>query len=315
MRRKATQDLRYKMLYDEKNDTGEIMESETLQPQKIISDEIHHSIADADDIEEVWDDSIAVGDVLQNLAQHPGQVITRWNWKSALFGAVLRASFYFTVYQASRQSWLVTLTAVLVELFFRFLTTGMFGAVVQSFRKAKPFWLANLIVSIMLPAFSHTVEVVTHYAQERYCFDVFAATDNSVARQRAFAISVLFSVLSALFNLFAMKHGVLLVGAGEETRTLKDDIKMLPRMVGEFTAYLPVQIAKFLEDGKIIKALLPFIGFGFAVGTILGTVRWKWQWAWTTTLGSWFLLALAVIITLVARHIFKRKGTMYRKRY
>lgn len=291
------------------------MKSETLQPQMIISDEIHHSIADADDIEEVWDDSIAVGDVLKNLVEHPAQIITRWNWKSALIGAVLRASFYFTVYQASRQGWLVTLTAVLVELFFRFLTTGMSGAVVQSFRKARPFWLANLIVSIMLPAFSHSVEFVTHYAQERYFFDVFGASDNSVARQRAFAISVLFSVMSALFNLFAMKHGVLLVGAGEETRTLKDDIKMLPRMVGEFTAYLPVQIAKFLEGGRLIKALIPFLGFGFAVGAILGTVRWKWQWAWTTTLGSWALLAFAVIITLVSRYFLKRKGTMYRKRY
>lgn len=298
-----------------RENTGLMMESETLKRQMLISDEIHHSIADADDIEEVWDDSIAVGDVLRNLVHHPGQIITRWNWKAALMGAVLRASFYFTVYQASRQSWLVTLTAVLVELFFRFITTGMSGAVVQSFRKAKPFWLANLIVSIMLPAFSHAVEFVTHYAQERYFFDVFGASDNSVARQRAFAISVLFSVLSALFNLFAMKHGVLLVGAGEETRSLKDDIKMLPRMVGEFTAYLPVQIAKFLEEGKIIKALIPFLGFGFAVGTILGTVRWKWQWAWTTTLGSWAILTLAVVITLVARYILKRKGTMYRKRY
>ncbi len=284
-------------------------------PTMVLGDEIHHSIADADDVEEVWDDSIAVGDVVRNLIAHPGQIITRWNWKSALFGAVLRASFYFTVYQASRQSWLVTLSAVTVELFFRFLTTGMSGAVVQSFRKARPFWLANVIVSIMLPLFSHTVEFITHYAQERYFFDVFATTDNSVARQRAFAISVLFSVLSALFNLFAMKHGVLLVGAGEETRTLKDDIKMLPRMLGEFTAYLPVQIAKFLEDGKILKALVPFLGFGFAVGAILGTVRWKWQWAWTTTLGSWAILALAVVITLIARYMFKRKGTMYRKRY
>lgn len=303
------------MPYDRTNETAEKMDSETLHPQMVLADEIHHSIADADDIEEVWDDSIEVSDVLKNLAHHPGQIITRWNWKAALLGAVLRASFYFTVYQASRQSWLVTLTAVLVELFFRFITTGMSGAVVQSFRKAKPFWLANVIVSIMLPAFSHAVEFVTHYAQERYFFDVFATSDNSVARQRAFAISVLFSVLSALFNLFAMKHGVLLVGAGEETRSLKDDVKLLPRMVGEFTAYLPVQIAKFLEEGKIIKALIPFLGFGFSVGAILGTVRWKWQWAWTTTLGSWAILTLAVVITLVARYILKRKGTMYRKRY
>ena len=291
-----------------------MMERE-IAPSMPFTDEIHHSIADADDIEEVWDETISVADVLRNLADHPAQMVTRWNWKSAIFGAVLRASFYFGVYQASRESWLVTLSAVLVELFFRFLTTGLSGAVVQSFRKAKPFWLANVIVSIMLPIFSHSIEFATHYAQERYFFDVFANSDNSVARQRAFAISVLFSVLSALFNLFAMKHGVLLVGAGEETRTLWGDIKLLPRMVGEFTAYLPVMIAKYVEEAKILKALGAILSFGFAVGIILGTARQKWQWAWTTTLGSWVFLLASVLITLLVRYILKRRGTMYRKRY
>lgn len=290
------------------------MESETL-PQMPIPEEIHHSIADADDIEEVWDPTITVGDVFRNLLGHPTQIITRWNWKSAMIGAFLRASFYFGVYQASSQSWLVTLTAVLVELAFRFITTGMAGAVVQSFRRATPVWLANVIVSISLPAFSHTVEYFTHYAQERYLYDIFAASENSVARQRAFAISVLFSVLSALFNLFAMKHGVLLVGAGEETLSLKDDIKRMPRMVGEFTAFLPVLISKYLENGRVLYALATFSGFGIVVGAILGTVRGKWQWAWTTATGAWAILLFAVLITFLARYISKRKGTMYRKRY
>jgi len=291
------------------------MDSETLPQQMITSEEIHHSIADADDMEEVWDPAVSVSDVFRNLAHHPAQVITRWNWKSASLGAVLRASFYFGVYQASRESWLVTLTAVLVELLFRFFTTGISGAVVQSFRRATPVWLANIIVSVSLPLFSHTVEFITHYAQERYFFDVFAASSNSVARQRAFAISVLFSVLSALFNLFAMKHGVLLVGAGEETLSIWDDIKRMPRMVGEFTAFLPVLVAKFIEDGRILNAFGTILGFGIAVGTILGTVRQKWQWAWTTAVGAWALLFITVLVTLLIRYISKRKGVMYRKRY
>jgi hypothetical protein len=289
-------------------------EREIILPMAL-SDEIHHSIADADDMEEVWDPRISVSDVLNNLVWHPGQMITRWNWKSASLGAILRASFYFTVYQASRESWLVTLTAVLVELTFRFLTTGISGAVVQSFRKAQPVWAANLIVSIMLPAFSHTVEFVTHYAQERYFFDIFAASENSVARQRAFAISVLFSVVSALFNLFAMKHGVLLVGAGEETRSFMDDIKRMPRMVGEFTAFLPVLISKYIETGMLLKAFSAFMAFGLAVGTILGTFRGKWEWAYRTAAGAWGVLLFAVVLTFVVRYVLKRKGKMYRKRY
>src|SRR5512140_3226449 len=129
-----------------------------ILPDDIPDDNIHHSIADADDMEEVWDDQITVGDVFRNVMHHPAQLVTRWNWKSVLLAVIVRGSFYFTVYKASRESWLVTMTAVLVELFFRFLTAGVGGALVQSFRKARPVWAANLIVSIILPAFSHTVE-------------------------------------------------------------------------------------------------------------------------------------------------------------
>ena len=176
-------------------------------------DEIHQSVIDADDLEEVRDEIISVADVFVSLLRHPAQIIFRWNWKAALLGAILRASFYFTVYKASKENWLVTMTAVGVELLFRFLTSGISGALVQSFRRARPVWMATLLVSISLPIFSHSVEFFTHYAQEKYFSTIFAAAENN-ARQKAFAISVLFSVLSALFNLFMMRHGVLLVGRG-----------------------------------------------------------------------------------------------------
>ncbi len=121
-------------------------------------EQIHHSISDADDIEEVWDERIEVKDVLWNLVHHPAQIVTRWNWKTAVMGAIVRSTFYLTVYQVSRQAWLVTLTAVAVEFAFRFFTTGLAGAIVQSFRKSQPVWLSNVIVSVLLPAFSHSVE-------------------------------------------------------------------------------------------------------------------------------------------------------------
>lgn len=291
-----------------------MLERETVPPLKT-SDALHHSIADADDVEEVWDERITVVDVIKNLVLHPGQIIHRWNWKIATMGAVVRASFYLAVYQVSRQSWLVTLTAVLVEMGFRFFTTGLAGAVVQSFRRATPVWLANVIVSISLPAFSHTVEFVTHYAQETYFADIFPASDNSLARQRAFAISVLFSVVSALFNLFAMKHGVLLVGAGEESRSLFSDIKRLPRMIFEFMAFLPVLISRSIETGKLLNAFAAFCSFGLAVGTILGTVRGRWTWAWRTAAGAWAVMLVAVLVTLCARYMMRRRGIWYEKRY
>ena len=290
------------------------MDRETVPPMAI-SEEIHHSIADAGDMEEVWDQRIKVADVFRNLVRHPAQLIARWNWKAASLGAILRASFYYTVYQASRENWLVTLTAVSVELVFRFITTGLAGAVVQSFRRAKPFWVANVIMSILLPAFSHSVEFLTHYAQERYFFDILAASQDGVARQRAFAISVLFSVISVLFNLFAMRHGVLLVGAGNETQSFIADMKRMPRMVGEFTAYLPVLISKYLETGKLLNALAAFAAFGVTVGAILGTFRVKWIWARNSALGAWTFLFFAVLLTFIIRFVMRRNGKTYRKRY
>jgi hypothetical protein len=269
------------------------------------SDAIHRSVTEADDLEEVVDEEITVADVFRSLLQHPAQIITRWNWKSALLGAILRASFYFTVYKASRENWIVTLTAVLVELSFRFITSGISGALVQSFRRATPGWLATLIVTVSLPAFSHTVEWATHYAQENFFSDIFAASANN-SRQKAFAISVLVSAISAMFNLFIMQHGVLLVGAGKETKSLGEDMKRIPLLIVEFTTFLPHKIIQFISERNLLAALGIFTAFGLGVGTILGVFRGKWSWAWTTALGAWAILLAATILVAIGLQIMKR---------
>jgi hypothetical protein len=266
------------------------------------SDAIHRSVTEADDLEEVVDEEIRVADVFRSLLQHPGQIISRWNWKSALLGAILRASFYFTVYKASRENWIVTLTAVLVEFSFRFITSGISGALVQSFRRATPSWLATLIVTISLPTFSHTVEWVTHYAQENFFSNIFAASKNN-SRQMAFAISVLISAISAMFNLFIMQHGVLLVGAGRETKSLGEDMKRIPLLIVEFTTFLPHKIIQFISERNLLAAVGIFAAFGLGVGTILGVFRGKWSWAWTTALGAWAILLTATILVAIGLRI------------
>lgn len=267
-------------------------------------DEIHQSVIDADDLEEVKkSEVISVADVFVSLLKHPAQVIIRWNWKAAMLGAILRASFYFTVYKASKENWIVTLTAVLVELAFRFLTSGISGALVQSFRRAQPVWMATLIVTISLPVFSHTIEFFTHYAQEKYFSTIFAAAENN-ARQKAFAISVLFSVMSALFNIFMMRHGVMLVGAGEETKTLWGDMKQIPHLILEFVTYLPFKIIVLLSRKNFLTALSIFFSFGFTVGFILGVFRGKWSWAWTTALGAWAIMFVWTVLIAVVIRIF-----------
>ena len=277
----------------------------------IISEEIHHSVADADDLEEVWEKEIAVGDVFRNLARHPGQIITRWNWKSAFLGAIVRASFYFTVYQASKETWIVTLTAVGVEIAFRFLTTGVAGAIVQSFRRATPEWLATAIISISLPTITHLIEFFTHYVQEKYYADIFAASENK-ARQKTFAISVLFSVVSAMFNLYLMRRGVLLVGAGEESQSLRNDFKKIPFMISEFIKILPLLLIRLVGERKVLQAVGVFAAFGLSVGTILGVTRgFDWNWFRWSAYGAWGTLFGATVITRIVMKFRK----MYRIRH
>ncbi len=281
----------------------QIMESETVPPMPTSEEAIHHTIDDAYDIEEVWEKEIVVGDVFRNLVHHPAQLITRWNWKSVVLAVIIRGLIYLSIYLMSGESWTVTLSAVLVEIPFRLLTTGVAGALVQSFRKAKPIWLANTIVSIMLPAFSHSVEFTAHYAHERFFYDVLAATKDGVTRQRTFAISVIFSVISVLFNLYAMRKGALLVGAGEATQSLKKDMMQMPRLVTEFVIALPVLISRFIESGKLHYALGVFTSFGIIVGAILGAARGKWQWGWRSALGAWALLLFSTVLAFVVRRM------------
>ncbi|MGI8545558.1 MAG: hypothetical protein ACR2MD_19045 [Aridibacter sp.] len=267
--------------------------------------EIHRSAANAENLEFIQDGRISIADVFLSLVKHPIQILKRWNWKSALLGAILRASFYFTVYKASRESWIVTLVAVMVEFSFRFFTSGISGALVQSFRKAKPAWLATLIVSVSLPAFSHTIEFFTHYWQEKYFAHVFPPSVNK-SRELAFVYSVMLSVLSALFNIFMMRKGVLLVGAGKETKSLRDDFKMIPLLIYEFTLFLPKQIIQFLKDFKFHYAIGSFLLFGFIVGTVLGTTRGKWSWAYYTTIGAWGILLGFIILVFIGQQIHKK---------
>ncbi len=268
------------------------------------SEDIHRSVTEAEDIEDVHEREIPLAEVLRSLGTHPLQVLKRWNWKAAMLGALLRASFYFTVYQAARENMSVALTAAGVELAFRFFTSGVSGALVQTFRRATPPWLATMIVTLTLPVFSHSVEYATHYVQEVYFAGVLPSASNN-ARTYAFAVSVLFSALSAMFNLFMMRHGVLLVGAGRETKSLWSDIKKIPALVLEFTTYLPFLILKFISEQKFAHAAAILFAFAVSVGSILGVFRGKWSWGWTTALGAFVTLLLWTVIVAIGNKVLQ----------
>lgn len=266
------------------------------------SEDIHRSVTEADDIEQIHEQEIPIGEVFRSLVSHPLQIITRWNWKAALIGAVLRASFYFTVYKAARENLKAALTAAAVELAFRFFTSGISGSLVQSFRHATPAWLATIVVTITLPIFSHSVEYITHYVQEVWFAGVLPGSENN-GRQWAFAFSVLFSALSAMFNLFAMRHGVLLVGAGKEQKSLWSDFRKIPALILEFLIYLPRLIIRFCLEQKFAQAAGVLFTFAIVLGSVLGTFRGKWSWAWTSTIAAFVTLSVWTVIVAIGMRL------------
>ncbi len=110
-----------------------------------------------------------------------------------------------------------------------------------------------------------------------------------------------------MFNLFAMRHGVLLVGAGKETQTLWGDIRKLPSLVLEFVTYLPLLILRLIGESRIGYAIGVVAAFGLTIGGILGIFRGKWVWAWTTAVGAWAILLIWTLIVAAGMKIIGRQ--------
>lgn len=162
-------------------------------------------------------------DVFRYLVRHPIEMLVwRWNWKAAVLSGVMRGSIYFFTH--IKHGWRAALGAMSVEFAFRVIVSGASGSLVQGFHRAKPLWLATACVMILLPALSHVIEFTLH------------TINGDANKGKAILISISFSVLSAIFNLFAMRRGALLVKDKREQSLLKD-LAGMPRIVAEFIFY------------------------------------------------------------------------------
>lgn len=164
-----------------------------------------------------------VVDVFRYLVRHPVEMLVwRWNWKAALFSGILRSMIY--LFTHLKEGWKAALGAMSIEFFFRLVVSGASGSLVQAFHNAAPVWLATLCVMIMLPAFSHMIEFTLH------------SLNGDVNKGKAIMISITFSIISAIFNLFAMRRDALLV-KDARAGSLGQDLVKLPKIVGEFMFY------------------------------------------------------------------------------
>lgn len=172
-----------------------------------------------------------VSAVLRALLRQPRKLlIQRWNWKTALLSASVRGSLFFFANLGA--GWRAALLAFGLEAACYAVLAGFYGALLQSFRRAQPAWAATLTVMGILPALNHTVELTVHWL------------NGTPQLGRSVMVSILFSLLSACFNLFAMRRGVLIVG--HERRTLLEDLRLMPRVAAQFVAAAPLAVWRMM---------------------------------------------------------------------
>lgn len=167
--------------------------------------------------------------VFLHVIRHPFEtMILRWNWKAAVLSALLRAPIFFFAYLFKKDGLKLALGAAIAQSVFRLAFGGINGAIIQSFSKVEPPWHAVLTVPLVLAAFSHLMEFIV---QTLYDHQTGAA-----GRGKAIAVSIFVSAVSAVFNLFAMRRGALLV-KDESRQSLGRDLLRMPWIIFEFLSF------------------------------------------------------------------------------
>ena len=167
---------------------------------------------------------LSVPEAFVDLLLNPGRrLLLLWNWKTALLSACVRGTIFFLANIGAGLGAAIGAMGVEAALFATL--AGFYGALAQAFRLAQPAWAATMTVMALMPTINHSLEYVLHSASgtERLATGLVA--------------SISLSVISAVFNLFAMRRGVLIVG--DERASLINDLRRMPRVVFDFVMAVP----------------------------------------------------------------------------
>jgi hypothetical protein len=138
-----------------------------------------------------------------------------WNWKSALFSAMIRCTIFFAVNLTS--GWKAASGAALAEFAYRLLASGYYGAITQRLSEMRPLWKANALAVLALPLFQHAIEYGIHWLR------------GTPKLEASIAVSYCFTIVSTLFNLYSMRRGALTVGTGAQS--VWRDVIAFPRLL------------------------------------------------------------------------------------
>jgi hypothetical protein len=161
-------------------------------------------------------ENLPVEKVLWKLLTHPyGTFIVFWNWKAAMLSVVCRAPIFLLI--ALGHGWRRASIAMLVEAGFRASSTGFFAAGTQALIKARPKWLALLLMLTGFPILTLVLDGLLHRAMH---------TPNLAT---GMIVSLFLSALASLFDWYSMRRGTLLIGDG--AKSLWSDLKTLPQLL------------------------------------------------------------------------------------
>jgi hypothetical protein len=145
------------------------------------------------------------------------QLFSCWHWKCALMSATARSLVYLVALARSGPHGRASILAV--EMIYVTLTAGVYAGMQQRALRLRSRLLGNVIVAVGVPALAQAVDFLVH-----------RSAGAPVPIRAVLAVSI-FAGVSALFHLFVMRRGVFLTGEG---RSLADDFKRIPRLIGGF---------------------------------------------------------------------------------
>jgi len=153
-------------------------------------------------------------------------LIRRWNWKAAFFSSLVRGFIF--LFANLKSGWHAAAAAMVAEWLYRAPSSGVYGAATQMFGEIEPEWQGALAASVLMPLWSHSLEFCVHYLR------------HTPHLKASIIASVSFTIISTLFNFYAMRRGMMTVGSNSASIT--EDLRRLPRIIAGFIAVVPLWI-------------------------------------------------------------------------
>ena len=174
-------------------------------------------------------------EAMVNLLTRPVEMILqRWNWKAAVSSSLVRGLIFFFANLAA--GWQQATGAMFAEWLYRAVTSGFYGAATQTLGETEPEWHGALAAMILLPVTSHSLEFLVHWL--RHTPHLKASIISSMS----------FTVISTLFNFYAMRRGTMTVG--RDAASLAQDLRAMPRVIFGFVTVLPRWVWRSLSSSE-----------------------------------------------------------------